>query len=227
MPFGDYRNGCRGRWQLAILLLTLGCAPAQVPTPALIGVHASSAAYPWLGAVYACAPAAAAVKLTDDEAAGLSIRLGEPKTLNTPAYEIGIEELLVVVHPQTGVSHLSLDQARSLFSGQVTNWKDAGGVESPVQVWTFSPAVDVQDFFDAIVMNDRPITSFARLAVSAQFMSDSVGSVPGSIGILPRRWKTGNTTEALLLSSLPVLAVVREQPEGDLAELISCLQSGK
>jgi hypothetical protein len=55
-------------------------------------------------------------------------------------------------------------------------------------------------------------------------MSDSVGAVPGSIGLLPRKWKAGNTREALIVSSVPVLALVQQVPEGALAELLACMQ---
>ena len=114
---------------------------------------------------------------------------------------------------------------RALFAGQVTNWSDVGGAVLSVEIWTYSPAVDVQANFDQAVMNGRPVTSLARLAVSAQAMSDSISSVPGSVGVLPRRLKPGNAWDALALPSLPVLAIVKAEPEGAIKSLLSCMQS--
>ncbi|MGZ6316798.1 MAG: hypothetical protein ACXWNQ_06010, partial [Anaerolineales bacterium] len=119
------------------------------------------------------------------------------------------------------------EQVRGLFSGQISNWKDTGGSDLPVQVWSFAQDEDIQQIFDQTAMNGQPITSLARLAVSAQAMSDSVGSTAGSIGFLPRRWKSGNTREAFKLATVPVLVVSRTQPQGAVKDLISCLQAGQ
>jgi hypothetical protein len=196
-------------------------------TPAVIDVYATSAAYPWLRNIYDCAPSSLIVRLSNPDAAQISLSLGEPSPLTVPAFQIGLEDLLVVAHPQTDAGTLTLDQTQQIFAGEITNWKDAGGADVPIQVWTFSSAEDIQTLFDRIAMNGRPITSLARLAVSAQAMSDAIGSTPGSIGLLPRHWKAGNTHETLVLSSVPVLAVMKTAPEGIMTDLLHCLQSRK
>jgi hypothetical protein len=94
-------------------------------------------------------------------------------------------------------------------------------------VWTFSLGEDAQDIFDQSIMHGQPVTSLARLAVSAQVMSDSVGATPGSIGFLPRRWKAGNTREALVVATVPVLVIANNPPAGPILDLLTCLQSGK
>jgi hypothetical protein len=211
-----------------VLFFLTACLPsASGNTPQVIDVYATSAAYPWLSDVYDCSPGSVAIRLADPGSAEVTLRLGEPSPLLRAAYQVGKDDLLVVIYPQNGVGSLTVEQVRLLFAGQITNWKDVGGADLPVQVWVYSPAVDVQFIFDESFMGGRPVTSLARLAVSAQYMSDSIGAVPGSIGILPRRWKTGNTREALVVTYLPVLAVVRDKPEGILRDLISCLQTQK
>lgn len=223
-------SGSRCRTPLAATLVTLavliGCAaPPPQTSLSVLNVFATSAAYPWIDGVFACAPASAAVRLTDPSSADIELRLGEPDHLRLPAFQIGSADMLVVVHPQNGVASLTLDQAQALFAGQVTNWSAIGGSSVPVLVWTYSSAEDVQEYFDRAVMKGRPVTSQARLAVSAQVMSDSVGSVPGSIGFLPLRWKTGTTSEVLALPSIPVLATVKTEPQGIERDILSCMQS--
>lgn len=202
-------------------------APAAQGSPQVLRVYATSAAYPWLDEVFKCASPSLVVSLSDPSVADMSLRLGEPAALTPAAFQIGSDDLLVVVQPQTAVGSLTLNQVRQLFSGQVTQWKDIGGADIPVQVWTYSRAEDVQLIFDRVVMHGQPIVSLARLAVSAQAMSDSVGATPGSIGFLPRRWKVGNTNAVLVVSSVPVLAVVAYPPLGAVRELLGCLQSNQ
>jgi hypothetical protein len=217
-------RGCR-QLSLCTMVVLAACVPASSGEPLPLAVYASSAASPWLSSAYDCAPQSAAIVLTDAAAADVSLRLGEPQDLAGPAFQVGTDDLLVVTHPQVGVGTLTPAQVEALFAGQFTDWSQVGGAELPVQVWTFAPTVDVQSFFDRIVLHQRPVSSLARLAVSAQDMSDSVGQVPGSIGLLPRRWQTGNTREALLVASMPVLALVRQAPSAMVTELLSCMQS--
>ncbi len=214
---------------LSLLLLSSlasACgAPTPSATPQMVSVYATSAAYPWLNEVYKCAYPSVAVQLSDPGAAEISLRLGEPPGLSSPAFQIGSDDLLVVIQPQVAVGSLTIDQVRQLFSGQVTQWKDIGGADVPVEVWSYSPAEDIQAVFESVVMRDQPIVSLARLATSSQAMSDSVGSNPGSIGILPRRWKMGNTSAVFTVSSVPVLAIAQSPLPGAVRDLISCLQS--
>jgi ABC-type phosphate transport system substrate-binding protein len=212
---------------LGMLFLTACLAQPPQRVPGIVSVFATSAAYPWLSDAFACAPETTALAVADPNSADVSLRLGEPESITTPAFQIGREDILVVIHPQIGFSALTLGQVRRIFAGEVANWNEVGGTDLAVQVWAFSPAEDVQVIVDRVVLQGRPVASGARLAVSAQAMSDSVGLYPGSIGVLPRRWKAGNTREALTLASVPVLAIARSEPQGDLREILSCLQSAR
>lgn len=215
---------------ILFLLFTFLLASCATPTPAVtpqaVTVYATSAVYPRLNDLYNCASSSVVIELADAQSADISLRLGEPADLSAPAYQIDSEDVLVVVHPQTGVGHLTLEQVRAIFLGQVTSWEEVGGDDLPVQVWTFAPEEDVARIFDQAVMNGQPVTSLARLAVSAQAMSDSVGTEPGSVGVLPRRWKAGNTRDVFLVASVPVLAITKSEPHGAVKELLACLQSG-
>ena len=210
------------------MLCLIGCiAPPPREVPDVVHAFATSGAYPWLRDAFACAPGSTALAVADPNSADVSLRLGEPESITTPAFQIGSEDILVVLHPQVGISALTLGQVRRIFAGEVTNWNEVGGANLPVQVWAFSAAEDVQLILDRVVLQGRPVASGARLAVSAQAMSDSIGATPGSIGVLPKRWKAGNTREILVLASVPVLAIAKNEPQGSLREILSCLQSAR
>lgn len=209
-------------------VLFLGCTPAAPSvTPHILTLYVTSAAYPRVSELYSCAPPSLVLAQTDPASAELVIRLGEPTPLVSPAFQVGTEDILVVSHPQVGVGTLTLEQVQQLFSGRISNWKDLGGNDLPVQVWTFAAGEDIQQIFDRSVMHGEPVASLARLAVSAQAMSDGVGNSPGSVGYLPLRWKAGNTREVLKAATVPVLAVTRAQPAAPEKELIACLQTAK
>ncbi|HSR21029.1 MAG TPA: substrate-binding domain-containing protein [Anaerolineales bacterium] len=209
----------------AILAVGASCSPAGSGGLTPLMVYSTSAARPWVAKAYDCSPAGTALVLAGAGDADIIIRLTEPKPLAVPAFQIGEDDLLVVTHPQVAVGALSVAQVQSIFAGEVENWSDLGGADQPVQVWSFAPSVDIQWYFDRMVLGGRPVSSWARLAVSAQHMSDAVGEIPGSIGLLPRRWKAGNTREVLRISSVPVLALTPKPPGRAAAELIACMQA--
>ena len=133
----------------------------------------------------------------------------------SPAYQIAEEELLIVTHRESPVQNLSLEEAQVLFAGQG---------DASVQVWGYASEADMQILFDQLVMKGRSVISFARMAAGPQEMSDVLNSESNSVGILPKHWVAGNVREVYSVGIVPVLAITREEPQGKVAELVSCLQ---
>ena len=47
-------------------------------------------------------------------------------------FTVAIDALAVIVHPDNPVSELTIDQLSDIFTGRVTNWKEAGGNDAPI-----------------------------------------------------------------------------------------------
>jgi hypothetical protein len=211
-------------------LLLSSCSPTT-PTiaPEPIIIQYSIAAQPWLPGVFDCAgmtPISAEQRAVRyfDSSADLTIRLGEPKPLTTPAFEIGTEDILVVVHLQNPVTKLDAMDVRGLFSGRIRNWNQVGGPDASVKAWIYASGEDVQQIFEASVMLGEAVTLLARLAASPEEMAQAVASDANAVGILPRRWKAKNTQEVYAIAPVPVLAITPAEPQGTLAELLACMQ---
>ena len=203
---------------LPFLLIVSGCAPAAVElTPRLVTIYSTLAAEPWLSEAYVCAAESGIVlaRVPDLDSAEMIIRVGEPAALSHPSFQIDTEEILIAAHRQSPVQNLTLEEARALFAGQA---------DPSVQVWVFSSGDDVQQAFDRAVMNGRPLSTFARLAVSPQQMSDALNADADAVGVLPRHWKAGDVREVFSAGNVPVLAITKAEPEGSLQTLIACLQ---
>jgi hypothetical protein len=208
--------------KISILLLVMGlilpaCAPAAPSaTPEVISVYSTAAAQPWLSELYDCAGTASVLSRVDDpSAAAIVLRIGEPDGLTTPAYQVDMEEILVVTQRQSPIQNLSLEGARTLFSGQG---------DPSVQVWTYASGMDIQDVFNRLVMQGQNIAPTARLAVDPQLMSDTLVNEPYMVGILPRHWKMGDSREVFSAGTFPVLAITPNEPQGTVRQLIACLQ---
>lgn len=200
-----------------LLFINSACSPSTPPAiPEVISVYSTAAAQPWLSELYDCAGTASVVSRVDDpSAATIVLRLGEPESLASPAYQIDTEEILVVTQRQSPVQNLTLEGARALFAGQD---------DPSVQVWVYASGEDIQEVFNRLVMQGQNIPPAARLAVDPQHMSDTLVNEPNTVGILPRHWKVGDSREVLSVGSVPVLAITAVEPQGAVRQLLACLQ---
>lgn len=201
-----------------LLILAASCAPTATPVPEtqLVNVYATPATQPWLPDVFACAPDGTVLSVADDPAsADISLRLGEPDILTAPAYQIDVEEILVVTHRQSPLQNMTVDGVREVFAGQG---------DPSVRVWVYASGEDVQRVFEQAVMQGRSVTSLARLATSPQHMSDTLNTEPNTVGILPRHWKAGDSRFVFTIPDVPVLAMANDEPQRGLQAIIACLQ---
>lgn len=193
------------------------CIPATPPTtPEVIRVYSTAAAEPWLSSLYTCAEGTTVLERVDDSAlAQIALRVGEPASLSSFAYQIDSEEILIVTQRQSPIQNLNLEGARALFSGLG---------DPSVQVWVYASDADVQTAFDQLVMEGRAVSASARVAVTPQQMSDTLVNEANTVGILPRHWKVGDAREVYSAGTVPVLAITPEEPHGLVEQLLMCLQ---
>ena len=187
-------------------------------TPQLVSVYSTYAAQPWLSDLYACAVQSnniAISRIDDLSSAEIVLRVGDPRILTSPAYQIDTEEILISTHRVSPVQNLTREEARILF---------AGHGDPSVQIWVYTSGEDVQEVFDQFVMEGRSVSSSARIAAHPQQMSDTLINEPNTVGILPRHWKVGDSRLVYSIPNIPVLAVTPNEPEGAIRALIACLQ---
>ena len=68
---------------------------------------------------------------------GLSRKLSDKEKSEVAAWQIfGFDALGVLVHTSNPVDSLTRDQLKEIFSGKITNWKDVGGADQAIVVFT-------------------------------------------------------------------------------------------
>jgi hypothetical protein len=199
------------------ILQIVSCSPVTpAATLPLINVYSTAAAQPWLDPLYACAESVAVVsRSADASTADLVLRVGEPEFLTTPAYQIDMEEILIVTHSQSPVRTLSLEEARALFAGQG---------DPSLQMWVYADGEDLQEVFRRVVMEGSRITPSAWIAFTPQYMAETLASEPNTVGLLSRRWMDAGIQEVLSVGTVPVLAITPSEPQETVKDLIACLQ---
>jgi hypothetical protein len=198
----------------SFLFTSCASAPQTVPTQT-ITAYATSSAQVWMRGLFSCANEHSIVVEVTVENPDIYLRVGELEDLVFPAYQIGEEEIVVVVNRESAIRNLSLVEVQAVFAGQ--------GDESS-QVWVYASGEDLQGLFDQFVMKGRSVTSYARMASSPREMSASLNSESDAIGFLPKHWVTGNIRAVYSLGLFPVLAVTNETPQGAVRTILGCLQ---
>jgi hypothetical protein len=216
---------------LAITLLAACNTAIPGTTQIPITVQYTAAVTPWLAGVYNCAGANVVTaeqrpaNFQDPQSFDLTIRIGQPENLASPAYQIGNEAILVIVNPQNPVKVLSAKQVRGLFTGQTSNWQVVSGSNATVQVWVYSSGEDIQQIFETAALGSSPVTTTARLATSPDEMAKGIASDVNAVGILTRSLKGGTVSDAFTATTAPVLALTKAKPQGSVQDLIACLQN--
>lgn len=211
---------------LALLVILLAaCQPAPVAEitaqpPVKVALSPSLT---WLeGDLAGCAATVeVAVQRADDmpsETGVIELQLGEPPA-GSYAAVLGVDHLVVIVHPDNPLTELSVNEAQDIFSGRQKTWADG----SEIQTWSLPATMDVSTALTAAGF------TFANTGLSPtpKSMLEAVAANPLAIGYLPARW-LDSSVRALdvtdLKVDLPVLAVSELEPQGNARALLVCLQ---
>lgn len=98
---------------------------------------------------------------------------------------IGIEGVLVIVNKANPVKDLTLEQLRDIYTGKITNWKEAGGPDQRIQLYSTESPVGGSMFFQDFVLHGEDIDTTMRGYANAKETAIAVAADPGGIGLTP------------------------------------------
>jgi phosphate transport system substrate-binding protein len=89
-------------------------------------------------------------------------------------YKVALDGLSVYVNEQNPTQQLSIEQLRSIFTGKTRNWKDVGGPDLPITVYSRENSSGTYEFFKENVLSGQDFVA------SAQAMQ----AMPGTAAVL-------------------------------------------
>jgi len=95
---------------------------------------------------------------------------------------IAYDALAVIVNPSNNVSKLTREQLESIFTGKTTNWKQVGGPDLKIIVYSRETSSGTYEFFKEHVMNKKNFVSSALLMAATGAVVQSVSQTKGAIG---------------------------------------------
>jgi phosphate transport system substrate-binding protein len=88
----------------------------------------------------------------------------------------------IVVNPKNPVTSLSKQQLKDIFSGKVSNWKELGGADQSITVYTRDNASGTREVFFEKALDKGESTIKANFVASNGAMKTAVAGDPAGIG---------------------------------------------
>ncbi|MBK7630162.1 MAG: PstS family phosphate ABC transporter substrate-binding protein [Ignavibacteriales bacterium] len=74
------------------------------------------------------------------------------KGLSPYQYQVALDGIAVIVHPENKVDNLTIKQLSDIFSGKITNWKQLGGANMPLTLYGRENSSGTYEFFKEHVL---------------------------------------------------------------------------
>ena len=126
---------------------------------------------------------------------------------NTPGVEIPVarDGLSVYVNAGNTVKELSMEQLRLIFTGKITNWKDLGGKDAKIIVYSRENSSGTYVFFKEHVLKNADYTQRAQSMPGTAAVVNAVAKEKNSIGY-------GGAAYAKGIKVLPIKKITYTNP---------------
>ena len=95
---------------------------------------------------------------------------------------IAFDALAVVVHPSNPVSQLTREQLEGIFRGKITNWKEVGGEDRKIVVYSRETSSGTYEFFKESVLKNKNYMAGSLSMPATGAIIQSVSQTKGAIG---------------------------------------------
>lgn len=126
---------------------------------------------------------------TDIAMASRSIKFGEKmkfaeEGLKATEVTVAYDALAVVVHPSNPVARLTREQLEAIFRGKITNWKEVGGEDRKIVVYSRETSSGTYEFFKESVLENKNYMSSILSMPATGAIIQSVRQTKGAIGYI-------------------------------------------
>lgn len=103
---------------------------------------------------------------------------------NLKIYRWAIDGVAVTVHPQNRVSHLTKAQIKDIFSGRLANWKELGGVDKAINLYSRPEDSGTREVFWTEAIDKGEVAQKTNIVASNGAMKSAISQDPYGIGYI-------------------------------------------
>ena len=97
-------------------------------------------------------------------------------------YKVCLDGLSVYVNADNSVKELSLDQLEGIFTGRTRNWKELGGDDAPITVYSRENSSGTYEFFKENVLKGKDFAASAQTMPGTAALLQAVGKDKHGVG---------------------------------------------
>jgi len=97
-------------------------------------------------------------------------------------YKVALDGLSVYVNEANPVSELDLDQLEGIFTGRTKNWKEVGGPDAPIILYSRENSSGTYEFFKEHVLKGKDFAATAQTMPGTAAVLQSVAKEKNGIG---------------------------------------------
>ena len=97
-------------------------------------------------------------------------------------YKVCLDGLSVYVNTDNAIKELSLDQLDGLFTGRIKNWKELGGADAPVTLYSRENSSGTYEFFKEHVLKGKDFAATAQTMPGTAAVLQAVAKDKNGIG---------------------------------------------
>jgi phosphate transport system substrate-binding protein len=110
---------------------------------------------------------------------------------------VAMDGLAIYVHKSNPVKQLSMAQVKDIFTGKVTNWKQVGGNDKPILLYSRENNSGTYEFFKEHVLNKQDFAASAQHMAGTAALINAVSKDMNAIGF-------GGAAYAKNVKALPI-----------------------
>ena len=108
----------------------------------------------------------------------------EINTYNLNLFKWAIDGVGAVVNPENKVKALTSDQLKAMYAGTISNWKEVGGVDREINLYTRDEASGTRSVFWKKALGKIEMSQGANVVVSNGAMKTAIANDPYAIGFV-------------------------------------------
>ncbi len=134
----------------------------------------------------------------------MSNDLSSENKLDFIEHLIGIETVGIIVNANSVIKNLSTANARKIFLREITNWKELGGADSPINLYSRQDNITAKRTVEQVLLDGESVHESAKVLSSSQTMIEQVSLDPFAIGFISHQGYLRAKGPALKISPLSI-----------------------
>jgi phosphate transport system substrate-binding protein len=97
-------------------------------------------------------------------------------------YKVALDGLSVYVNAANKVESLGIDELEGIFTGKIRNWKELGGADAPIVVYSRENSSGTYEFFKENVLKGKDFVASAQTMPGTAAVIQGISKDPNAIG---------------------------------------------